>query len=58
MNIEPRTYYDCIDDVTIKFLSDAKQSTINALEFNGDWCVVRRILLDCGYKVIENTIAN
>lgn len=48
-----RTYYDVINDVTINFHSDAPQSTIDALEFNGEWYVVREILRDNGYTVIE-----
>ena len=56
--IEPRTYHDEINEVTIKFNSDAKQSTIDALNFNGEWYVVREILRDWGYTVIENPSKN
>ena len=52
---KPRTYYDCINEVVVNFYSDAPQSTIDALEFNGEWYVVREILKDWGYKVIENS---
>jgi hypothetical protein len=51
--LEPRTYYDCFDEVTINFHSNATQSLITALEFNGRWCMVKQILLDWGYKVQE-----
>lgn len=51
--IEDRTYYDCINEITINFRSDVPQSTIDALEFNGEWYIVREILKDWGYKVIE-----
>jgi len=50
---ELRTYHDSINEVVIKFRSDAPQSTIDALEFNGEWYVVREILRDWGYIVIE-----
>ena len=56
--IEPRTYHDEINEVTINFNSDAKQSTIDALNFNGEWYVVREILRDWGYTVIENPSKN
>jgi hypothetical protein len=52
---EPRTYHDTINEVVINFHSDAPQSTIDALEFNGEWYVVREILKDWGYKVIETS---
>lgn len=55
---ELRTYNDCINDVVVKFRSDAPQSTINALEFNGEWYVVREILRDWGYTVIEYPSVN
>ena len=50
---ELRTYHDSINEVIIKFRSDAPQSTIDALEFNGEWYIVREILCDWGYIVIE-----
>lgn len=55
---EPRTYHDTINDVVIDFHSDAPQSTIDALEFNGEWYVVREILKDWGYIVIESSSLN
>jgi hypothetical protein len=58
MKTELRTYYDSINEVNVEFLSDAPQSTIDALEFNGEWYVVREILKDWGYKVYENVSAN
>lgn len=55
---ELRTYYDCINEVTIRFYSNAPQRTIDALEFNGEWYVVREILKDWGYEVIEYPSVN
>lgn len=52
------TYYDSINEVTVKFRSDAPQSTITALEFNGEWFIVREILRDWGYEVIESVNLN
>jgi hypothetical protein len=48
-----RTYNDEINDVIIRFYSDAPQHTIDALSFNGEWYVVREILTKWGYKVVE-----
>jgi hypothetical protein len=56
--IEPRTYYDTINEATIHFQSDASQARINSLDFNGEWFVVREILRDWGYTVIENISLN
>jgi hypothetical protein len=53
MATELRTYHDTINEVVVKFRSDAPQSTIDALEFNGEWYIVREILRDWGYIVIE-----
>jgi hypothetical protein len=58
MATQYRTYYDSINEVTVKFRSDAPQSTITALEFNGEWYVVREILRDWGYEVIEGVNLN
>ena len=58
MATQYRTYYDCINEVTVKFRSDAPQSTITALEFNGEWFIVREILRDWGYEVIEGVNLN
>jgi hypothetical protein len=58
MKTEPRTYYDSINEVNVEFRSDAPQSTIDALEFNGEWYVVREILKDWGYQVYENVSVN
>ena len=55
---ELRTYDDSINNVIVKFRSDAPQSTIDALEFNGEWYVVREILRDWGYTVIEYPSVN
>jgi len=56
--IEPRTYNDCINEVVVNFHSDAPQSLINGLEFNGEWYVVCAILRDWGYTIIENISNN
>ncbi|HLO91526.1 MAG TPA: hypothetical protein VK172_10220 [Lentimicrobium sp.] len=53
MSTALRTYNDSINNVVVKFRSDASQRTINALEFNGEWYVVKEILKDWGYIVIE-----
>lgn len=57
-NTEQRFYNDTFNDVTVEFFSDASQKTIDALSFNGDWYTVRGILLDWGYKIIENININ
>ena len=56
--LESRIYIDEINEVTIEFKSDASQSLINSLSFNGEWYVVREILLNWGYKIIENFSKN
>lgn len=53
-----RIYNDSINDVVVKFHSNAPQSTIGALEFNGEWYIVREILRDLGYAVIEHSSNN
>lgn len=58
MATELRTYRDSINEITVKFRSDAPQSTINALEFNGEWYIVCEILRDWGYIVIESPSIN
>jgi len=50
---ELRTYKDEINDINIYFHSDASQKLIDALSFSSEWYVVREILLNCGYKVVE-----
>lgn len=55
---EPRIYNDPINDEVIYFHSDARQSTIDALDFNGEWYVVREILRNWGYIIIENPTKN
>ena len=52
------TFNDSINEKKIRFYSDAPQSIIDALEFNGEWYVVKEILLDWGYKVVEYTDIN
>lgn len=56
--LESRTYYDCINETTVEFLSNATQKFITGLEFNGEWYVVREILRDFGYTVVENISKN
>ena len=56
--IESRTYYDCINDTTIEFHSNASQKLITGLEFNGEWHVVREMLFNFGYTVLENYSKN
>ena len=46
------TFNDSINEEKIIFYSDASQATISALEFN-EWYVVKKILHDWGYIVIE-----
>ena len=58
MATEIRTYRDSINNVEVKFRSDASQETVTALEFNGEWYVVREILRDWGYEVIEGVNLN
>jgi len=56
--IESRTYYDSINETTVEFHSNASQKFITGLEFNGEWYVVREILRDFGYIVVENFSEN
>lgn len=58
MMIESRTYYDWINETTIKFQSNASQKLITGLDFNGEWYVVREILRDFGYTVLEEFSMN
>lgn len=55
---EKRTYYDEINDTIVSFYSNAQQGTIDALSFVGEWCDVKKILLEFGYRVIENSNVN
>ena len=57
-NIKQCTFNDSINERKVTFYSDAPQTTIDALEFNGEWCIVKEILLECGYQIIDNTILN
>lgn len=58
MMIESRTYYDWINETTVKFQSDAPQKLITGLDFNGEWYVVREILRDFSYTVLEEFSMN
>ena len=51
--MEKRFYNDCINEDRIEFLSNAPQKLINSLEFNGDWNVVKLILINWGWLVID-----
>jgi len=53
VHTELREFNDSINDCVVKFRSDAPQSTINALEFAGEWYEVREILRISGYTIIE-----
>jgi len=53
MITKPRTYNDSINNVVVKFRSDAPQDFVTALEFSGEWYVIKHILKDLGYVVIE-----
>jgi hypothetical protein len=47
-----------VNDTIIEFHSNAKQELITGLEFNGEWYVVREMLRDFGYTVLENYSKN
>ena len=51
-----RTFNDSINEKKVIFYSNASQEIINALEFNGEWCIVKEILHNFGYSVIEYNI--
>jgi hypothetical protein len=51
--LETRIYNDCFNDVVVTFKSNAPQSFVTGLEFSGPWCVVKEILIDWGYDVVE-----
>jgi hypothetical protein len=51
-------YHDWINDVDVKFRTDARQDFVTGLEFNGEWFIVREILRDWGYEVIEGVNLN
>ena len=55
---ELRIFNDSFNNVEVKFRSDASQETITALEFNGEWFIVKEILRDWGYEVIEGVNLN
>jgi len=57
-NVIRCTFNDTINERKVIFHSDAPQATIDALEFNGEWYIVKEILLNWGYKVIEHQIVN
>lgn len=48
-----KKFFKDVYDETYYFYSDASQETINALDFNGEWYIVKEILINWGYKIIE-----
>jgi len=56
--VERRSYFDNLDEVSVVFHSDAPQSLIDSLSFEGYWETVRRTLRAWGYQVIEHPIPN
>ena len=56
--MESRIYYDCINEEEIHFYSNAPQKLIDSLDFNGYWCIVKQILINSGYKIIEKINEN
>jgi hypothetical protein len=58
MELEKKIYYDCIEEESIEFFSDAPQHTVKALEFTGDWCIVRKILIGMGYTIMDKPNLN
>lgn len=53
VNMNNRNFNDEINETRVVFHSNASQSLINSLSFNGEWVIVKQILLDWGYSVIE-----
>jgi hypothetical protein len=51
--MKKRIYNDCINEDKIEFLSNAPQKLINSLEFNGEWCIVKSILINWGWLVMD-----
>lgn len=45
-------FIDDLNDLTVYFLTDAKQSTINALP-EIEWYAVKQVLINFGYTIIE-----
>ena len=50
---ELRIFNDSFNNIVVKFRSDAPQHFVTALEFSGEWYVIKHILKDLGYVVIE-----
>ena len=50
---ELKFFNDFNNNVVVRFRSDAPQRFITALKFNGVWCIVKQIIEDWGYTVIE-----
>ena len=51
--LELRTFYDIVDEKNVSFYTDASQKLVTGLEFNAQWCIVKQILIDWGYQVVE-----
>lgn len=58
MTTQTCIYNDEINEVIIRFRTDAPQKLVTSLEFSGEWCIVKNMLLDFGYIVIENINVN
>lgn len=57
-DLEKRNYYDNLNDMSYEFLTDASESTINAIP-EVEWNALKNVLKNFGYTVIElNCILN
>lgn len=56
--LELCTFYDTINEKNVSFYTDASQKIVTSLEFNGEWFIVKEILNDWGYTVVEIPIMN
>ena len=48
-----RIFNDSFNNVVVKFRSDAPQHFVTALEFSGEWYIVKHMIENWGYTVIE-----
>lgn len=55
--LRERTFHDVYEDIVYKFYSDAMQSTIDSIP-EVDWIVVKQVLRNFGYTVIEIDTGN
>ena len=51
--LEKRTFNDKFNNVVVEFKTDASQRLVTGLEFSGSWAVVKEMLLDLGWTVVE-----